>query len=411
MYSLKIINMSKIKKIILFGFLALFLAIAAIDFTGCKNDDQDLDLWEPPIAEVPSTNELVSLKTTVAPSIDGSVDAMWDNALKLNTATEVPNLENGVFAGYEGDRNEVTLRSMYDDENIYFLAEWSDAAESFNRQTWYFDPAEKLWKQEDRVPLFNAEGVMTRQAFYEDKFAFLFNVDNSVENWNTQTCYASCHTGLSEADGFARHYTQPGESIDMWHWKGVRNNVNNQADDQYQNDTYPNGRHGDDKDSGGYSNNVQEMVVIGTTDTVKIPKYFIPNSTYYYWITQIEIDGGSAELITSVDVNGVLGYDGGTIDPATDLEFQREGSTTGAKCIPSVYTEPFVGSRGDIEARGEFMGSGWVLEIKRKLNTGDTAAQDVDFSSLEELAFGIATFDNAGIAHAIKAGLTLRFEE
>ena len=57
------------------------------------------------------------------------------------------------------------------------------------------------------------------------------------------------------------------------------------------------------------------------------------------------------------------------------------------------------------------MGSGWVLELKRKLDTGDTQAQDVNFSSLEDLAFGIAVFDNAGIAHGIKAGLSLSFKE
>ncbi len=403
--------MNKPKQIILFVLFAFSFAIIAIDFTGCKQDDQVIEEWVPPTPEVPSTNELVSSKTTVAPSIDGSIDAAWDNATKLSTATEVPDPGNNVFAGYEGNRNEVTLRSMYDNEYIYFLAEWADAEESLNRQTWYFDPADKLWKQEDRVPLFNNNGVMIRPAFYEDKFAFLFDVDKSVADWDTKTCWASCHTDLSEADGFARHYTQPGETIDMWHWKMVRTNVNGQADDQYQDDTQPNGRHSDDKDSGGYTNNVQDLVVTGTTDMVKVPKYFIPSETYYYWITQSQIDGGTAKLITSVDANGVLAYEGGTIDPNTDVDFQREGSTTGAQCIPSIYTEVITGSRGDIEAKGVFMGSGWVLELKRRLDTGETAKQDVNFSSLETMAFGIAVFDNAGIAHGTKAGLSLRFAE
>ena len=401
--------MNKINKVFLFGFLFSLIA-TAIYFTGCTNDDQEIDLWEPPIAEVPSASELVSAKTTIVPSIDGVIDDAWDNATKLFTSTEVPDPGNKVFAGYEGNRNEVTLRSMYDNENIYFLAEWSDAELSFNRQTWYFDPIENLWKQELRVPVFNDDGVIIRQPFYEDKFSFLFNVDNSVANWNAQTCYASCHTDVGAEGGYARHYTQPGETIDMWHWKGVRTNVNGQADDQYQDDTQPNGRHSDDKDSGGYTNNIQELMVMGTTETVMVPKYFIPAREYYYWITQSEIDAGTAKLITSVNSNGDLGYDGGTIN-SSDLDFQREGSTTAAKCIPSIYTAPFVGSRGDIEARGQFMGSGWVLELKRRLDTGETAKQDVNFSSLETMAFGIAVFDNAGIAHGTKAGLTLRFAE
>jgi len=396
-------------KIILFGFLA-FLFATAIYFPGCTNDNQVLDVWEPPIPVVPTSNELVSVKTTDVITIDGDIDGAWSNATKLFTAVEVPDPGNKVFAGYEGNRNEVALRSMYDNENIYFLVEWADAAESLNRQSWYFDPIEKLWKQESNKPVINNEGIIVRQPFYEDKFAMLFNVDNSVANWSAQTCYASCHKDVGAEGGYARHYTQPGETIDMWHWKGTRTNVNGQADDQFQNDTQPNGRHGDDKDSGGYNNNVQEMEITGTTDIVKVPKYFIPATRYYYWITQSEIDAGTAKLITSVDADGVLGYDGGTIDP-TDSEFQREGATTGAKGIPSIYTAPFVGNRGDIEARGKFMGSGWVLEMKRKLTTDDTAGQDINFSSLETQAFGIAIFNNAAIAHGIRPGLSLRFAE
>lgn len=401
--------MNKQRQRILFVLLSLTLAFVALEFSGCTHDDQDFDVYEPePTTQ--TTNELVSIRTATAPVIDATIDAAWDNATKLFTATEVPDPGNGVFAGYEGDRNEVTLRSMYDDENIYFLVEWADAEESLNRQTWYFDPPSQSWKQEDRVPLFNAQGNMVRKAFYEDKFAFLFDVNNSVADWSTKTCWASCHMDLSEDDGFARHYTQPGETIDMWHWKMVRTNVNNQCDDQYQDDAQPNGRHSDNKDSGGYSNNVQEIPITGTTDTVKVPKYFIPSRSYYYWIAQSEIDAGTAKLITSVEADGTLGYDGGTIDP-TDPGFQREGSTTGANCIPSVYTTPFVGSRGDIEAYGVFMGSGWVLELKRKLQTGDVDQQDVNFMALETMAFGIAVFDNAGIAHGIKAGLELSFQK
>jgi hypothetical protein len=402
--------MNKSKQLILFGILALMSAVVVIDFTGCTHDDQEFDIFDPNPVITNNSTELVSVKTTTAPTIDGEIDAVWDNAGRLFTATEVPDPGNAVFAGYEGDRNEVTLRSLYDDENIYFLAEWADKEESLNRQTWYFDPVEKLWKQEARVPIFNDKGVMIREPFYEDKFAFLFDVDNSVDGWDASTCWASCHTNVGEQGGFARHYTQPGERIDMWHWKGARTNINRQADDQYQDDSQPNGRHSDSKDSGGYTNNVQDMMVTGTAETVKIPKYFIPSREYYYWITQTEIDNGTAKLITSVDEDGVLGYDGGTIDP-TDPDFQREGSTTGAKCMPSIYTEVITGSRGDLEAKGVFMGSGWVLEIKRKLDTGHGEQQDVNFSSLEAMAFGIAVFDNAGIAHGIKAGLNLSFKE
>lgn len=388
----------------------IFNSVLTIAFLGllvsqCTNDDQPIP---DQIVDEVNQNELISVLTSTAPTIDGTVDVMWDEATAITSVVEVPDPGNDVFQGYEGDSYTVHLRSMYDANNIYFLAEWDDRTFSFNRQTWYFDPSDNRWKQEDRVPLFNASGNMTRQAFYEDKFAMLWNVGNSITNFS---CYSSCHTDLSEADGFARHYTNSAsETVDMWHWKGARTNVNDQADDQYQDNVFPNGRHGDEKDSGGYSNNKQDLQLDGTGATVTVPKYFIPSREYYYWITQSEIDAGTAKLITAVASDGTLTYSGGTVDPS-DARFQREGSTTGAYCMPSIYTEPFVGNRGDLTARGEYTGSGWVLEIKRALDTGDAAAQDIDFSDLSDQPFGIGVFDNAGIAHAIKAGLTLKFEE
>lgn len=396
--------MRTIKLLLTVFFIAGFMV-------SCTHDDRpDYDTTgADPIPEA-NDSELLALKVTTGPIIDGTIDASWDDAKKMFTMVTVPDPGNQVFRGYEGNTNDVTLRALYDDEYIYFLCEWTDNEKSQNRQTWYFDPDVKLWMQEDRVPLFNDEGVIIRDAFYEDKFSFLWNVNNSVANWDSSTCFTSCHTGLSEDDGYARHYTQPGETIDMWHWKFVRTDVNLQADDQFQNDTFPNGRHGDDKDGGGYTNNTQELVMNGTSETVKVPKYFIPGRTYYYWITQDEIDAGTAKLFTEVDVDGVLYYDGGSIDPNVDIRFQREGSTVGAYGVPSIYTEEFLGSRGDLMAKGVYSGSGWVLEIKRKLKTLDTEAQDVDFSGLVDLPFGIGVFDNAGIAHGIKANLLLKFE-
>ena len=45
---------------------------------------------------------MVSYKTTVAPSIDGVIDAAWDNATPLKTTTQVPDPGNGLFAGFIG---------------------------------------------------------------------------------------------------------------------------------------------------------------------------------------------------------------------------------------------------------------------------------------------------------------------
>lgn len=392
--------------------LVLFLGgRVLLDFWSCTHDDQVLDIYTPSGPSV-SDKELVSQKTTAAPTIDGTVESAWDNLPRLVARTVVPDPGDNVFRGYVGDAYTVTMRSMYDNENIYFLIEWDDPTHSLDRNTWYFDPATKKWAQESGAPVYNAQGVKTRDAFYEDKFAILWNINNSVTNWNSTTCYSSCHTGLGQPNGYARHYTNSAtERIDMWHWKLVRENAVGTMDDQYQDNTQPNGRKSDPKISGSYTDNVQTLTVASTGAAVKVPKYFIPGRDFYYWITKAEIDAGTAKLITAVDANGVLTYDGGTLDPNGNTDFQRIGAGVGPKGIPSIYTERVTGNRGDISATGFYNGSGWTFEVKRKLNTGDTDNVDVNFADLSDQYFGIGVFENAQIAHAIKTNLVLKFKK
>lgn len=391
--------------------LAMLLGLILIGLYGCTHDDRETVDIVPSPGENFSETELLARKTTVLPEIDGIIDAAWSEAQELRVTAKVPDPGNDVFKGYVGNTNRATLRALYDDTYLYVLVEWDDNNEDFNRDTWYFDPATSLWMQEKNKPLFNNEGVKTRDAFYEDKLAVLFDINNSVADWNNQTCFASCHTNLSQADGYARHFTNnESERIEMWHWKYVRTNFYGHLDDQFQNNDQPNGRKNDDGTNPA-PNNSQTLTTTDTGVSISVPKYFIPNREYYGWITIDEINAGTAKLITSVASNGNLTYDGGIIDPVAEPRYQRDGSTTGAFGMPSVFVQAPEGSRGDVLAKGVYTGSGWVLEIKRKINTGDTNNQDVDFSSLEEFPFGMAIFDNAAIAHGIKPNLKLIFEK
>ncbi len=138
---------------------------------------------------------------------------------------------------------------------------------------------------------------------------------------------------------------------------------------------------------------------------VSVPKYVVPNQTDYYWISIDDIDNGTAKLITAVDADGVLTYDGGTINPA-DGDYEQG---TGAKRLPSIITKAFTLGRADINIEAVYTGSGWICEFTRKLNTND--ADDVVFETTEELPFGLAIFNNAAIAHGIKPNLTMKFEQ
>ena len=399
-------NISKIT--LVFAFLAGTIFILSY----CKQDDQILGGDDTTISE----STLLSQKVTAAPTIDGTVDALWENSTKLQFEAVVPDPSGDLFRSYVGNViSSITLRSAYDADNIYFLAEWTDPTESLVREPWYFDPATKKWAHESGSPTFAADGKIARPAFYEDKIAMLWNIDKSVSGWDGGTCFKSCHTGMSQADGYARHRTNgPSERIDMWHWKSVRGGQNfGQFDDQYQDNTYPNGRKSD-AGAGGYKDNTQKLTVTGSSPAVEVsvPKYMIPGRTKYNWILGSEISDGTAKVVTAVDENGILTLnDGTTIDPNADVEYQRAGLGVGSKVIPYIYMSAFEGSRGDITCKAIYNGTGWVLEYKRALKTADAERKDIDFSSLEDQYFGFAIFENAQIAHAIKANLQLQFQK
>ena len=409
--------MKKLQKNYIWVIATIMLTIGYV--VSCTKSDQVLNTT---VTTDPNT-QLVSLKVTTGPVLDGTIEAAWANCQKLTTTVTVPDPGNDYFKGYVGTSHTVSMRSMYDGSKIYFLAEWNDANKSLNRDPWYFDPATKTWLEENRKPTFDVNGVKTRDAFYEDKFAMLWNVNNSVTDFNTKGCYATCHTSLdplTHGGATGRHFTgSSAEFLDMWHWKSVRTGFpSSQVDDQLQNNTEfdlaDGGRHGDPKVSGGYADNVQTLPLTGGApgQTVNVPKYFVPGSTNYYWVLKSDQVAGTAKLITAVDVNGILTYSGGTIDPNTDIQFQRNGATTGTKCIPSVCdVAPFVGDRGDISAMAIYTGSGWILEFSRSLNTpsGLAGNSDVQFDVSSDYVFGIAVFDNAAIAHAINSKFTLKF--
>lgn len=394
-------------------FIMVFAGMASLYFASCTNDDTVID------TPIVSDQNLESIHVTTPPVIDGTIDAMWADAPKLEFSTAVPEVTGDIFRGYTGNIiPSVTLRSAYDESNIYFLAEWADPTESLARQPWYFNPTSKLWAQEKGTYDFDAttNGGSTRAPFYEDKVAMLWNIDNSVSGWNSGTCYKSCHTGLPAADGSSRHYTNyPTEKIDMWHWKSVRGGVNAgyQIHDQFQDNTYPNGRKGDVGGTDVYYSNTQKLNN-GTAD-INVPKYVIPNpAANYYWILESQFAaGGVAKLVTAVDANGLLTLSDGTIiDPNTDIEFQRKGAGLGTKAVAGVVLKDggYGGTQGDISCRSSYTDSGWVLEFTRALTTTDNT-YDIDFVSLSDQYFGFAVFENAQIAHSIKANLLLKFKK
>ncbi len=447
------------------GAKKLMATVLGIGFTGialmvsCTKTNQTLDVKTADLpAVVTNPADLLCAKTDNAPTIDGIVDAVWDNATQLNTTTQVPDPGNGLFNGYVGTQYPVSLKSMYDGTYVYFLAQYADNDKSVQVSPWYFNPTTKRWAQEPSAKTFDSNGNITRDGWGEDKLAFLWNIDNSTSKFAAQTCYASCHTftpyldptttpATVKSNASGNHYTNgANEKIDMWWLKIGRDPINGQFSDEYQDwaggpsitnlvGGSGNGRHQDDQvvtgsstsypygpvysaNVGGTSNNSQTftLTVMGKTLTTTAPKYLIPGKTDYYYILQTDIDAGVAKQIKGLDTLGVLTLsDGSKIDPNVGADYQRVGDPIygggGPKIIPSYVSMPLTKGRADINCMVNYTGSGWVIEWKRLLKTTDALKQDVDFSSLQDQPFGVAIFNKSNYQHGIKPNLTLKFQK
>jgi hypothetical protein len=364
--------------------LIIYLTIATLAvfwFSGCSEDEI--------VAPSYDDNALVSAKVTSTPVLDGTVDALWADALTLTISdVTVPNY-SFFWSEYVGDTYNVTAKSVYTDTDVYFLFEWTgDAEESLERESWYYNETANNWMQKPKKEP-DEYGV---NPAYEDKFAVLWNMNNGIANFNTTGCGVICH-------GEYMATNTDGELGDMWHWKRVRTGPMNMVDDKWLTYSTGNGRKSDPKDGGGYSNNKQTLTV-GTTEYT-VPMYWIPGRTDYHWILDTEIADGTAKLIVSIDeVTMELTDDAGNVLSPADF------SLSSIKLLPSVYVATFVGDRGDVTAYQNYAGGKWTLELKRSL-VNDNAVNDVQFDDMDkEYYFSIAVFDAAAIAHATPGGMT-----
>jgi hypothetical protein len=409
--------------------LKLFSAtfIIAMFFMSCTHDDTPLI----PIIEVDegvgeSSDTLLVQRFSTAPVFDGEIDAVWAEARPIiNRATVTPAGDreiplNGSSNGdvslepfdlmdpYTGESYKYSLRGGHDGEYLYLLFEWEDDNDSKDRQSWFFNPVTSKWQQENKY------ANHKNDKFYEDKFGMMFPIGNP-EGFAGGTCTVTCHTDLADpqpGEKTTRHYMKnQGELTDFWHWKRDRHALAEALDDgfvQWEEDegmASANGRKNDE----GISPYSTGMKFTDGVTGFSGPKYVIPGRENYYWIAQSEIDAGTAVAVTGIAANGVLTLaDATTIDPNGDPAYSQG---FGNKRMPSVIINP--GGQGndgrsEVQVKSIHTGSGWQLEIKRKLSTGDPT--DTDFSPGQSIPFGLVIFNNAAIGHAQTNFLNMRIE-
>ena len=438
----------------------LFLfAIGTVLLVYCTKTDQ--------VVAPTSTNSttLVSYRTSIAPAIDGSIDGIWANAAKLQVTPTVPDPGNGLFTGYNGMQYPATLRSMYDNQYVYFLVEYADAGKSTNVAPWYFNPSLNVtgktgWQKEPSSKSFDVNGVLSREGFGEDKIAMLWNIDNSTPKFAAQTCYASCHVFTPYMDysvtpaveksnaNNGNHYTNgASEKIDMW-W-GRLGYMSSDPSLNFMDDNYQdwaggpgvtnlvggsgNGRHVDGVTVSGASTtwpnaptyttspnqgeigNSQSLKLDGTGAAVNVPIWVIPNASANF-IMVSDTTNGKAKKVTAVSSTGLLTFsDGSTLDPTVGTNYVRTGDAvtgaTAAFSIPAYIAAPLLGGRADITCAAIYTGTGWIVEYKRLLKTADVLKQDVDFSSLQDQSFGFAIWNQSNNQHGIQPNLVLTFQK
>ncbi len=288
---------------------------------------------------------LFSKKVNTTPIIDGIADdAVWAEATAITTT------------------NGIELKSVHKDDDIFFLAIWSDSTKSITKKEWIFEDSE--WNPESSE---------------EDSLAINWNIADSVANFNSQGCLVLCHPPQMRTNS-------PSEKIDVWQWKAARTNPSGWIEDKWMDNT---GRDEDDKISGGLEENKQELdFVDDPEDHTDVPIYWEPGATGddAKSITQSEINSGETRTITQIYMDGTMKDEDGTTIPTDTI-------------IPFYYQSKPTGSTGDISAKGVWSNGKWTLEFSRKLNTGHS--DDVQFHNMDKsYYFGIAIHDSSeGSSH------------
>jgi len=328
------------KKIILFLAFPIGFAIGVLWFIGGHAQESSI---------------LPARKVAKPPVVDGQVDVLWQQAKPLKIpVTGGANLPNG--------STDVILRAIYTDTDVFFLAEWRDKTQSYQRSPWK-KQADGSWVKL-RDP--DDKGGDSNK-YYEDKLALLWSIN--IAGFEAAGCMVACHAGEPGKPYGNKYTNNSGELGDIWHWKSVRTGPVGQIDDQYVDSTRYDkdkspeaGRKSDPKTAGGYVDNV--------SDDKKSPKFAAKGNKPAppYWIVDQEKEP----------------FDGGKYKVGDE--------------VAGIIVAPFTGDRGDISAKAFWSKGVWTLEFSRKLKTG--SQYDVQFDDLsKQYAFGVAVFDNAQVRH------------
>lgn len=315
---------------------------------------------------------VTAVMAAAAPVIDGDAkDAIWKTA-------PVVKLKAVKGANFTKGATNASLQVAYDKENLYMLLSYDDPTLSVRRAP-YQKQKDGSW-----VMLKDPEDKGgDNDVYYEDKWAVLWNINNSIVGFDKFGCAIACHGG-EPGKPYGNKYTEEaGELGDIWHMKWVRTGHLGQADDSYLDHTRFDaqkeknaGRKLDPKTGGGY----EDVKLVNGKPEFMGKDAKPANKGGTYWI--------KAEDKVAFD----------------DSKFKAGDE------VASIIVAPFAGDRGEVKIAGKWAKGKWTYEITRKLVTGSKF--DVNFNDLKKsYGFGLAMFDNAQVRHAfVEEPLVLQFK-
>jgi hypothetical protein len=309
---------------------------------------------------------LVAVKTATAPNPDaGAADPVWARARPLSTVAA-----DGVnFGAKPGDKadSKLTLKAAYTSDMLYLLIQYADPTHSVRRGP-YQKQADGTWKKlKDPADKGGDDNV-----YYEDKWAMIWPIDNSIKAWDKEGCAALCH--LDQGKPYGNKYTaREGEIVDMWHMKGQRTAPNGFVDDQYTDHT----RY-DPKTSPSAGRKSDPGTTTGEYNGFNL------------------VDGKPQFMnrdAKPANAGGTYFIKRGNEVPFDDSKFKPGDE------VASYIINPLQGDRADLRATMTWKDGMYTSVVSRKLVTGSKF--DVQFRDLNaRYGFGFAAFDNAQVRHA-----------
>jgi hypothetical protein len=327
------------------------VALAALALSGCNAVRQ----------EQVAPNTLVAAKVATAPNFASlATDPVWTGARAFKVS-----LSDGANFGGSG-KTEATLKAVYTADTLYMLLQYNDPTQSVRRGP-YQKQADGSWKK----LVDPADKGGDDNVYYEDKWAMIWPIGNSIKGFDEQGCAVLCHTGQGKPYG--NKYT-PGEGQigDIWHMKGSRTAPMGFVDDQYVDHT----RY-DAKDSPNAGRKSDPGTASGEYNAFPLV-------------------GGKPQFMSR---DAKAGNAGGTYYIKRGDEVAFVDNFKPGDEVASFIVNPLQGDRADIRVATSWNNGVMTSVLSRKLVTGSKF--DVQFNNLgQRYAFGLAAFDNAQVRHA-----------